>query len=286
MARKPNDDTSPEGEESLLERDEHEDAERRRPPSAPVVYETVRREGQYELARPPDSLAWSGLAAGLSMGFSFLAEGLITSYLPAGHWTAVISDFGYSVGFLIVILGRQQLFTENTLTPVLVLLRTPRWSCLLQVLRLWAVVLVTNTLGALFFALLIGKTILLPAHMHQALLDTSMTVFRTNFPTTLLRGVFAGWLIAELIWLLPFAQSGRVPVIIILTYVIALGQFSHIIAGSVDGFYAVVTGHASWAAFFGRFYVPTLIGNIAGGVALVAATNYAQVRFIRKQRRR
>ncbi|HET6656036.1 MAG TPA: formate/nitrite transporter family protein, partial [Gammaproteobacteria bacterium] len=281
MARKPDTDLTPEAEENSLEGHEHEDAERRAPPRAAVVYETVRREGEYELARPPGSLAWSGLAAGLSMGFSFLAQSLLVTYLPDAEWTHVVSDLGYSVGFMIVILGRQQLFTENTLTPVTELLRHRTLGCLTKVLRLWGIVLVTNTLGAFIFALLIGKTSLLTPEMHRAFADISLGAFATDFPTTLLRGVFAGWLIATLIWLMPFAQSNRVSVIIIITYVIALGQFSHIIAGSVDAFYAVVTGHASWGAFFGRFYVPTLIGNILGGVPLVAVINYAQVEFIR-----
>ncbi|HET7588031.1 MAG TPA: formate/nitrite transporter family protein [Gammaproteobacteria bacterium] len=283
MARKPDKDPSPEAEEDILEGHEQEDAERRSPPRAAVVYETVRREGEYELARPTGSLAWSGLAAGLSMGFSFMAQSLLATYLPDADWAHVVSDLGYSVGFMIVILGRQQLFTENTLTPVTELLRRRTAACLIKVLRLWGIVLLTNTLGAFIFALLIGNTSLLTPEMHRTFAAISMGAFSTGFSTTLLRAVFAGWLIATLIWLMPFAESNRVGVIVIITYVIALGQFSHIIAGSVDAFYAVVTDHASWGAFFGRFYVPTLIGNIAGGVPLVAVINYAQVEFIRKE---
>lgn len=89
---------------------------------ANVVYETVRREGDEEMLRTSSALAWSGLAAGLSMGFSFVAEALLASYLPDRPWRPLISKLGYSVGFLIVVLGRQQLFTENTLTVILPLL--------------------------------------------------------------------------------------------------------------------------------------------------------------------
>lgn len=286
MARKPVDDTPPEVEETYLEGHEHEDAERRLPPRAAVVYETVRREGEYELSRPAVSLAWSGLAAGMSMGFSFLAESLLATYLPDEGWTNVIADLGYSVGFMIVILGRQQLFTENTLTPILDLLRRRDRKTFLQVLRLWSIVLAANTVGAFIFALLIAQIPLLTPTMRDTFTTISVGAFSTGFSETLVRGVFAGWLIATLIWLMPFAESARVSVIIIITYVIALGQFSHIIAGSVDAFYAVITGHGSWLAFFTRFYVPTLIGNIAGGVPLVAAINYAQVAVIQKEKPR
>ncbi|MGA9629812.1 MAG: formate/nitrite transporter family protein, partial [Candidatus Acidiferrales bacterium] len=89
---------------------------------AHVVHETIRREGREELKRSSSALAWSGLAAGLSMGFSMVAEGLLAAYLPDREWTPLLSKLGYSVGFLIVVLGRQQLFTETTLTAVLPLL--------------------------------------------------------------------------------------------------------------------------------------------------------------------
>lgn len=82
---------------------------------ARVVYEVVRLEGEDELERPGVALAWSGLAAGLSMGFSLLAEAALMSHLPNAAWRPLIARAGYSVGFLVVILGRQQLFTENTL---------------------------------------------------------------------------------------------------------------------------------------------------------------------------
>ena len=89
---------------------------------ANVVYETIRREGEEELRRAVSALAWSGLAAGLSMGFSFIAEGLLVAHLPDSPWRPLLSKAGYCIGFLIVILGRQQLFTENTLTVILPLL--------------------------------------------------------------------------------------------------------------------------------------------------------------------
>lgn len=283
MARKPLKDTPPEVEESYLEGEEHEEAHRRAAPRAEIVYEAVRSEGEHELSRPITALAWSGFAAGLSMGFSFLTESLLATYLPQSHWNKIISDLGYSVGFLIVILGRQQLFTENTLTPILVLLRNKDLVCFGKVMRLWAVVLVANTLGAFIFALLIAKTPVLDPEMHRALIPISQTAFAAGFSTTLVRAVFAGWLIALLIWLLPFAETARVAVIVIITYVISLGHFTHIIASAVEAFYNVLAGGASWAAFFGDFYVPTLLGNIAGGVALVAAINYAQITIIRKE---
>lgn len=98
-----------------------------------------------------------------------------------------------------------------------------------------------------------------------------------GFGTTLLRGIFAGWLIALMVWLLPFAESARVWVIIFITYLVGLGHFSHIIAGAVETFTVAAMGQQAWLAVLGGYIVPTLLGNILGGVSLVAILNHAQV---------
>ncbi|GAC1637808.1 MAG: formate/nitrite transporter family protein [Herpetosiphon sp.] len=260
-----------------IKESEQRDVEERTAPRALVVYETIRREGVDELNRPPTALAWSGLAAGLSMGFSLVAEGLLRSALPDTPMRPLIAKFGYSFGFLIAILGRQQLFTENTLTPILPLLQRRTISTLLRVVRLWAIVFAANLLGALIFALVIGHTAVFEAPIRQTFTEMGLEAINNPFWTTMIRAIFAGWLIALMVWLLPFAESARVWVIILITYLVGLGRFSHIVAGSIETLYVVTTGSASWSAFFGYFLIPTLIGNVLGGVSLVAALNHAQV---------
>jgi formate-nitrite transporter family protein len=261
-----------EGEKEL-----QEEAKQRSAISAHVVYEAIRTEGNDELKRSTSALFWSAFAAGLSMGFSMVAEALIQHALPDAPWRPLVSKFGYSVGFLIVILGRQQLFTENTLTPILPLLteRTP--PMLRNVLRLWGIVLLANCLGALIFALVAAYTNVFDGGLRDTFREIGLHSLGSDFPTVLLRGVFAGWLIALLVWLLPFAESARVVVIIIMTFIIGLGGFAHIIAGSVEVFYLGLTGAAPWTTVLGSFWLPALLGNIIGGVSLVAALNHAQV---------
>lgn len=260
-----------------LSRDERREVMRRTAISAVVVHETVREEGERELRRTPPALAWSGLAAGLSMGFSMMSQGLLRAYLPNAPWRPIISSLGYSVGFLIVVLGRQQLFTENTLTVILPLLARPSLRTLFRILRLWGIVLVANLLGAFIFATVVAQTPLFLPHVQSALLGVSRDSLRGGFGLTVLRAVFAGWLIALMVWLLPNAENTRLHIIIILTYLVSLGGFSHIIAGAVEVFYLVSLGAITWGDFFVRFMFPTLIGNIVGGVSLVAAINFAQV---------
>ncbi len=257
--------------------EEGEQIERRAAPRAAVVYETIRREGQDELDRPSKALAWSGLAAGLSMGFSLVAQGLLHDGIPDSSWRRLITSFGYSIGFLIVILGRQQLFTENTLTPILPLLANRNIATLRKVLRLWGVVLAANLIGAFIFAWVVGATDVFDPRIKQAFSDISMEAIAGTFGTILLKGVFAGWLIALMVWLLPFAETARVAVIILITYLVGLAHLAHSIAGAVEAFYVALRGEATWGYIVGGYFVPTLIGNIIGGVALVALVNYAQV---------
>lgn len=260
-----------------LDRTKLKDARRRAAPGAAIVYEAIRHEGDEELERSNASLMWSGLAAGLSMGFSFLTEALLSLHLPETDWKPLVSKFGYCIGFLIVILGRQQLFTENTLTPMLQLFHCKDRHTLAQVARLWSVVLGANLGGAALFALLMQAMGYFRTDLLHELGTIGMKVYASPFAGTLLSGMFAGWLIALMVWLLPVAESGRVMIIILITYVVGLGGFAHIIAGSVNAFYVLMAGEASVGAFFMRFLIPTLLGNILGGVAFVAAVNHAQV---------
>lgn len=246
-------------------------------PNAALIHETIRAEGESELDRTAPALLLSGLAAGLSMGFSLVVEGLLHAHLPEASWKPLVSGLGYTVGFLIVVLGRQQLFTENTLTPILPLLHNRDMRTFLRVLKLWSIVLVANIAATWLFAAAVAHTSLFAPEVKQAFLEIGRKVVESPFETTVLKAIFAGWLIALMVWLLPGADTSRALVILIITYVVAIGGFSHLIAGSVDGFYLVEAGHASWMDYVSRFFVPTLIGNVLGGVTLVAALNFGQV---------
>lgn len=240
-----------------------------------VIHEIIREEGEAELARPASALAWSGLASGLSMGFSFLTQSLLRSNLPETTFRHVIDSFGYSIGFLIVVLGRQQLFTESTLTAVLPVLTRRDAATLLAAARLWAIVLAANLIGTYGFALLIAIPGLYPSEVGASLAAIAQETMAEPFLITLVKAVFAGWLIALMVWLLPSARSAKILVIMLLTYVVALGRFSHIIAGSVEAAFSVITGHASAGQYVVSFLLPTLIGNVIGGVSLVAFLNHA-----------
>jgi formate/nitrite transporter FocA (FNT family) len=260
---------------SHLHTDERAQAAEHASPAAVVIHEVLREEGEQELRRRPTAVAWSGLAAGLSMGFSFLGMALMKSALPDAPWAVLVSSLGYTTGFVITILGRQQLFTESTLTAMLPLLVKRDMATFVAVLRFWAIVLVANLTGTTLFALLIVQGGLFPVPVQDALAHFARESTSGAFGPTLVRAILSGWLIALMAWLLPSARSARFFVIVFLTYGVALGGFTHIIAGSVEAAYAVFSGNAPLTQYCVYFLLPTLIGNTIGGVALVALLNHA-----------
>ncbi len=260
----------------LTERQEQE-AESRTSVTALVVHEAIRKDGDEELRRPISALAWSGLAAGLSMGFSFVAEGLLRAHLPDAAWRPLLTNLGYPLGFLIVIIGRQQLFTENTLTAIIPLLARRDFATLRSVLKLWAVVLIANLVGAHIFAWVVGNTAVLRPDVQNVMKQLAIEAADVAFWAAVLRGIFAGWLIAMVVWMLAATDSGRIPIIVILTYIVGLAGLTHIIVGSEEVLFLVMIGAKTWWSYLSGYMIPTLIGNILGGVALVSALNHAQV---------
>src|SRR3954463_2359899 len=260
-----------------LSGEERKAVEEQSRPNAALIHESIRAEGESELERTAHALLFSGVAAGLSMGFSLVAQGVLQSRLPDAPWRELVSNFGYTVGFLIVVLGRQQLFTENTLTPILPLLHNRDLGTLASVIKLWGLVLAANIAGTWAVGSVLAHTSIFEPRIVDAFVDLSRHTIEGTFATTFVRAIFAGWLIALMAWLLPATKGSRAHIIVVMTYVVALGQFAHIIAGSVECAFLVQSGRASLSQYASDFFVPTLLGNILGGTTLVALLNYGQV---------
>jgi formate/nitrite transporter FocA (FNT family) len=261
-----------------LDEDEQDQAAQHTAPHALMLHEIVREEGEAALSRSVIALVWSSLAAGLSMGFSFLTSAVLQAGLPDTSWRHLVASFGYTTGFVLVIMGRQQLFSESTLTVVLPVLTRRKLDPLLKALRLWTVVLVCNVISSWLFAAMLRLPGVFEADVVDALDETARGAVgpADTFPT-FMRAVFGGWLIALMVWLLPSARSARLLTIVLITWVVAVAKLSHIIAGSTEVAYAVLAGDASLADYFSRFLLPTLAGNVVGGMSLVALLNHAAI---------
>jgi len=266
-------------ESADIPQDEKEKVEDLRHVPTSVIFEALRQEGEHELYRPASALWWSGVAAGLAISTSVLCKGFLVALLPDADWTPAISNLGYTVGFLIVILARMQLFTENTITPILPLFLAPTRAKLLRILRLWAIVFAANLAGCALAALVLVHAGIVPPDRFAGILAVSRHYAEASGLEHFLWGVPAGFIIAALVWLLPrLKNSGEVLMIVILTYMIGLGDMSHVVAGSTELLILVFRGELGLApAVFGGI-LPALAGNVIGGTGIFAALTYALLR--------
>jgi formate-nitrite transporter family protein len=260
-----------------ITRQEADAVEEMSAPRTPVIYEVVRRLGDEEMGRPLTSLWWSGVAAGLSISFSLLAESILETHLPDAPWKPLLTSFGYSVGFLMVVLSRQQLFTESTITVVLPVLGNLTVTNIGRVARLWAIVLIANLVGTLFAALFCSYTPVLPPEYLHGMQAIGHELIKLGWFDMLFRAIASGFLIAAMVWMIPSAESAKFAVVTLMTWLIAVGGFTHIIAGSMEAYLLVLSGDWEWWRVIVQFMLPVLIGNMVGGTALFALISYAQV---------
>ena len=253
------------------------DVEEMSTPRTPVIYEVVRRLGEEEMDRPVTSLWWSGVAAGLSISFSLLAQAILQAHLPDAPWRPLVAGFGYCVGFLMVVLGNQQLFTESTITVVLPVFKDISWVNIWRMGRLWAIVLIANFIGTFFAALFCSYTPVLPPELLHGMQDISRVLLGLGWWDMVFKGVSSGFLIAAMVWMIPSAEGAKFAVITLMTYLIAIGGFTHIVAGSMEANLLVLSGDWEWWRMLWQFFVPVLLGNMVGGTALFALISYAQV---------
>jgi formate-nitrite transporter family protein len=244
-------------------------------PSAEDIYKQVASNARQELKRSNVSLAISGFGGGAFMGFSALGAAVGLALLGTSPSAHLLASMLYPLGFIVVILGRSQLFTENTLYPVALVLAEKRefWNTL----RLWSIVLPSNILGALAFSALAARTPALEPRYVEALTHLGLQGLAHPSSALFWSGVIGGWMIALAAWLVSGSHSitGSVVLIWMLTFVVGAGNFAHCIASSCEILVAVLTGHATWAAY-AQWLGPAVAGNICGGVGLVTVLEYGQ----------
>jgi formate/nitrite transporter FocA (FNT family) len=247
-------------------------------PSAEEIFEQVATNARQELTRPSIALAISGFGGGAFMGLSALGTAIALTLLGNSRTAQIVAQMFYPIGFIVVILGRSQLFTENTLYPVALVLSEKKqfWNTL----RLWSVVLPANVAGAFVFASLASLTPSLRPETVQIMSQLGQTALAHSAGQIFWSGVIGGWIIALAAWLVSGSHSitGSVMIIWMLTFIVGLGSFAHCVATSCEIFVSVLTQHAPWYAYPAWFF-PAVAGNICGGVGLVTILEYGQVMY-------
>lgn len=267
-----------EGKTPGLSAEEEREIDENQPPRAAVLHETIRIQGDHELERSVAALWWSALAAGLTMGLSLMAMGLLKSRLEGIPGSHVISSLGYSAGFLAVILARQQLFTENTITAVLPVMSKLNLANIGRLLRLWAVVLTGNLAGTLLVAYVMLNLPIFDTSTDKAFLEIGRKVMENDLGQMFSKGIVSGWMIATMVWMIASMENAKIAIIVLITYLMTLGDFTHIVVGSAEVSYLVFAGEIAWKDFWFAFAGPTLAGNIIGGSFIFALISHAQIR--------
>lgn len=246
-------------------------------PTADEIYEQVSKNARHELDRPGIALAVSGLAGGITMGLTALSVSIISASLPPGAVSSFIAMLAYPVGFIAVIVGRAQLFTENTLYPVALMFAERRhfWTTL----RLWSIVLPSNLVGAFLFAVLAVRTGALRPEYVAAMAKFGQEGASVSGSHVFWSAVIGGWLIALVAWLVSGSHSitGSVMLIWLLAFLVGVGHFAHCIASSGEILAAVLRHQVTVAGYF-WWLLPAVLGNIVGGVVIVTLLEYGQVK--------
>lgn len=260
----------PKSEQRIL----HEHA----PLSPQLIFKIIREEGEVELQRSFRALAFSGLAAGIFVSFSFLFRSIFHMYMGNSPIEPLISSIGYTVGFIIVILGRMQLFTENPITTIIPLLSEFSLKKLIKVIRLWGTVFLFNILGTAIAAAFFSSKYTLSPEVENAMYEVASNIMLLFPIENILRGIPAGIFIAAIVWLSPQTKYFRFVMIFFFVYFIALGDFTHVVVGSCEMAYEVIKGEADFFTYFFKFLIPTGLGNIIGGTVIFTLLIYEQVR--------
>jgi formate-nitrite transporter family protein len=241
--------------------------------SADEIFQRITATANEEVNQSARLLFFNGLAAGLVITLSFFARSVIAAAVPQDP-TNLLASLAYPIGFVFIVLGRSQLYTENTLTPVtLVLTRIVSVPILL---RVWGIVLFANVLGAAIGAYLLATTGVFDPGVGDVAGEFGEHALSVGWSALFWKGVFAGWLVAGMVWLTHAARDTitRFFLVYVIMFLIPAGGLFHCIIGACEVFYLVFRGSVEFTGAFFQFFVPVLLGNTVGGVVLVALLVY------------
>ena len=245
--------------------------------TAHEIFDVAKDGARSEVKRPWRALAFSGVAGGMTLGLTAIAVAAVRSMIGDGGWQQLAAYAFYPIGFIAVIIGRQQLFTENTLYPVILVLDEKKY--IRSTARLWGVVFTANIAGAMMFAALCSFTPALKPEIRTQLIELGNQAVQGSFAHLFWSGVVGGWLIALVAWMVSASHwtIGQVAMIWLLTFVVGAGHFAHCIVTSCEILTAAMAGPVT-AGVYSHWLLAATLGNIAGGVGIVSVLNYGQVR--------
>ena len=257
--------------------------EEAQPKKAPKeILQSEIHEGLEVLHRTTIGLFISGLSAGLDLGFSVLLMGVMwtqaRNHMPDPIVHLLVANM-YAVGFIFVVMGRSELFTEQTTLAVLPVLN--KNASLGSLLWLWIVVYISNLIGAAIFARLV--TIVGPALgdiAPEAFGEIAHRVVAHGNTALFLSAVLAGWLMGLLSWLVAASRDtiSQIVIVWLITTAIGFAGLHHVVAGSIELFAAMFAHQGVNASEAARVLFWATLGNIVGGTVFVAVIKYGHAK--------
>ena len=259
------------------------------PKSAEEIFHEQVQTGLAEHNRSPGGLLVSAIAAGLEVGFTLFLAGIVLTLFydkldsPALHiWLAL----AYPIGFIFVVIGRSELFTEHTTLAVIPVLNGS--TNFLSLMKTWGLVFTGNLIGGYLMAFILTQ---IGPPMEIISIDSFNYLANkmVEVPWTLMLGssIIAGWLMGLLSWLVTSSQEtiSRIVMVILVTFLIGMGGLHHSIVGSIEVFAGVLTAGIS-ANDYLHFQWWTTLGNIIGGVVFVSLIKFSTIRLSEQDRER
>jgi len=183
--------------------------------------------------------------------------------------------FVYPAGFILVILGRSLLFTEQTSLLSLPVLN--KEQSIVNLLKLWGLVIFGNLAGGwLMSALLIWIGPALGIFNLKAVESIANHVISFSPQVILVSAILAGWHMGLLSWLLSSAQDtvSRILLIIMITGIMSFTSLHHSIVGNVEVFAGLLSSPTITFSNYLTFESMAILGNAIGGVVFVAFLKY------------
>ncbi len=237
------------------------------------VFQRIVAGADEEMGRTNRELFFSALAGGFAITLTFLLYAVLTAK-TGGH--PVLSAMMYPIGFVYIILGGYQLYTENTLPPVVLVLE--RLASVPALLRIWGFVMLGNFIGGALGATVLALTGVFSPDSAQAALEIASKGMKTPFVDLFFKAGFAGFIVAGVVWLDYTAKStiARFAMIYFAFLAIPLGDLFHVVVTFTELTYLSILGEASMLYGLYKFLLPVFLGNTLGGVVLVTVVNYFQ----------
>jgi formate/nitrite transporter FocA (FNT family) len=251
-------------------------------PGPEEIFEKSRREGERRLQRPLAEVVATALAAGFDITAGVILLAVLSSALQShfgSEAASVAGALGFGVGFIFLIVGRGELFTENFLVPLAGLHRKPR-NAWWKIVELWTVSPLFNIAAGAVIALIVTTHGVLPPGSGRELVDVTQKIHANGTLTLFTSAVFAGGLITAMTWFVEGHDSVgiRLTVAWVTGVFLAVAHLNHVIVATIELIFGIRYGaHIPWSFAAGNFFLAAA-GNLVGGIGLVTLNRFTQAR--------